>query len=57
MTPIVYDLLKQPDKRAEMNAKSGQTYVPVLDVYGTIIVGYKADGSTDKEILTALGKA
>lgn len=34
------DVRKEPDKAREMIEKSGQMSVPVLDINGTIIVGF-----------------
>ncbi|HOO57447.1 MAG TPA: glutaredoxin domain-containing protein [bacterium] len=36
-----YDVAEDREKRAEMVEKSGQMGVPVLDINGTIIVGFE----------------
>lgn len=38
-----YDVAADLDKRAEMVQKSGQMGVPVIDVEGTIIIGFDED--------------
>jgi len=40
---VVYDIEKEPDRRAEMLTKSGRTGVPVVDIEGIIIRGYSAE--------------
>jgi mycoredoxin len=40
---VEYDIEKDPQKREEMQAKTGSAGVPVVDIEGIVIRGYAPD--------------